>query len=204
MVPAELKTMLPVDEEPSVSVCAFVVPRTPDPVRYAALLPLFADIDAVGVPLFTLVNANFADCVVVPPRRRSCPVNLSTIAPFASLNGDPPLPTGKIPVISFDPPAKLTADEESTPVAFECTTPVERLFTRTLPVLASPRVSDCFAVVAIVPSAVKNVAPLTPPDTDAVGVPEFTLSTANFADDEDCPPIEKSTVELRGESKPFA
>jgi hypothetical protein len=40
----------------------------------------------------------------------------------------PPFPIGKVPVISVTPPAKLSAEVESTPDALLCTIPVvERL-----------------------------------------------------------------------------
>ena len=48
-----------------------VVPRTPLPERKVALLPEFAEIEATGVPPATLVTANFAELVDVPPTRRS-------------------------------------------------------------------------------------------------------------------------------------
>ena len=67
-----------------------------------------------------------------------------------------------------------------------------------LPVVLFPMVSDCLAVVASVPEAVKNAAPLVPAETDAVGVPLDTFKTANFAEELACPPIKKSTVELIG------
>jgi hypothetical protein len=35
------------------------------------LFPLLALIEAVGVPLLTLINANFEEEVDTPPRRRS-------------------------------------------------------------------------------------------------------------------------------------
>lgn len=63
--------MLPVDKEPRLSVCMFVVPSTPPPVRNVALLPLFADIDAVGVPPATLMKANFALADDIPPNKTS-------------------------------------------------------------------------------------------------------------------------------------
>ncbi len=48
-----------------------VVPRFPVPVRNVELLPEFADMDAVGVPELTFMNANLDDWVDTPPRRRS-------------------------------------------------------------------------------------------------------------------------------------
>jgi len=64
----EKKLILPV--EPSVRDWPLVVPSVPLPVRYAALLPV-PEILAVGVPPATLVTANFAEAVEVPPTSRS-------------------------------------------------------------------------------------------------------------------------------------
>ena len=58
-----LTTMLPVELLPKVNVCLLVVASIPVPVRYVLLSPLFAEIEAVGVPLFTFIKANLADCV---------------------------------------------------------------------------------------------------------------------------------------------
>jgi len=63
--------MLPVEAEPMVSVWLFVVPSTPSPDRYVALSPLFAEIEAVGVPSATFKNPNFALLVELAPRSRS-------------------------------------------------------------------------------------------------------------------------------------
>ena len=48
-----------------------VVPSIPKPVRYVALFPELADMEAVGVPESTLMNANLDEDVEVPPRSRS-------------------------------------------------------------------------------------------------------------------------------------
>ena len=63
--------MFPVVEFPRVKVCAFVVPKTPVPVRVVALFPELAEIVAVGVPESTLRTANLAEVVAWPPIRRS-------------------------------------------------------------------------------------------------------------------------------------
>jgi len=65
------------------------------------LLPLLADTDAVGVPPAILRKPNFALLVAVDPRSRSSVMFLSKIEPLAvfSLNGEPPLATGRTPVI---------------------------------------------------------------------------------------------------------
>src|SRR5437763_12913878 len=62
-----LKLISPVEALPSVRVCLLVVPNVPSPVIYVALFPLLADIDAVGVFALTLMKANFALAVAVPP-----------------------------------------------------------------------------------------------------------------------------------------
>ena len=75
-------TMSPVVELPKARVCLFVVPNTPRPVKVVALLPEFAEIDAVGVPEFTLRTANLAEAVEVPPIKRSrVEANLGNIVP---------------------------------------------------------------------------------------------------------------------------
>jgi hypothetical protein len=61
----------PVVFPPNVNVWLFVVPKTPVPVRKVLLFPLFAEIDAVGVPMFKLITANFAPIVEKPPTRKS-------------------------------------------------------------------------------------------------------------------------------------
>src|SRR3989344_6040794 len=73
-----LTIIFPVESPPSVKVCVLVVARFPVPVRYAALLPEFAEIEAVGVPVFIFKTPNFAEVEAVPPTRRSTvafPVN---------------------------------------------------------------------------------------------------------------------------------
>jgi len=112
----EKKLMLPVEALPNCNVCLFVVPRTPVPVSNVALLPLPAEIEAVGMPELTFVNANFALPVDVAPSRRSSVGILSVMAPLVSSNGEPPFTTGRMPVTLKLLSAKLTADEERTPV----------------------------------------------------------------------------------------
>jgi len=67
-----------------------------------------------------------------------------------------------------------------------------------LPVFPPPRVRACLAVVAKFPVAVKYAPPAVPAETEAVGVPLTTFMKANFADEVDVPPINKSFVELFG------
>ena len=112
----EKKLMLPVEPFPNWRVCALVVPRTPFPVREVALFPLLAEIVAVGVPELTLVNANLAEVVALDPRSRSWVVFLSKIAPFALSNGQPPLATGRMPVIYCGPPPTFKAPDERVPL----------------------------------------------------------------------------------------
>ena len=73
--PFELIKTFPVElnaeEFPIVRFCILVVCKIPVPVRYVELFPLFALMDAVGVPLFTLITANLEELVAVPPIRRS-------------------------------------------------------------------------------------------------------------------------------------
>ena len=65
------RTISPVEVLPMVSVCLLVVAKVPPPVMYRLLLPEFAEMEAVGIPLATFRNANFDEVVAVPPRERS-------------------------------------------------------------------------------------------------------------------------------------
>ena len=71
------------------------------------------------------------------------------------------------------------------------------------PVVFPPKVRFWFAVVCSVPSAVRYEPPLKPAERVAVGVPEFTLITANFEEEVAVPPNAKSRVELTGYNKPL-
>ena len=66
-----VKVMFPAVCPPIVMFCAFVVERTPPPVRYVALFPEEAEILAVGVPVNTLITANLALEVLCPPIEKS-------------------------------------------------------------------------------------------------------------------------------------
>jgi len=77
----ESTTMLPVVAPPMVSVWLLVVPRLPAPVRNVALLRP-PEIEAVGVPELTLVKANLADAVEIPPINRSTVAFFGVSAPF--------------------------------------------------------------------------------------------------------------------------
>src|SRR5579864_6923779 len=65
-----LRTILPLDAEPSVRVCALVVVIVPSPVSERALLPV-PETEAVGVPPALFMKANFALVVAFPPTSRS-------------------------------------------------------------------------------------------------------------------------------------
>ena len=67
----EFKIIFPVVLPPRVRVCLLVVASVPVPVMYVALLPLFPEIEAVGVPVALFRNANFEEAVEVPPNRTS-------------------------------------------------------------------------------------------------------------------------------------
>ena len=73
----------------------------------------------------------------------------------------------------------------------------------TSPVFVSPRVRVCLAVVARVPVAVNDAPPAVPAESDAVGVPELTLRTANLAEVEAVAPIKRSKVLLIGYKDPL-
>ena len=73
------------------------------------------------------------------------------------------------------------------------------------PVVAPPRVKVLPLRLCIVELDALSERPLPLVDADrvAIGAPLFTPVIANLAEVVDCPPIAKSTVELRGYSKPF-
>ena len=82
--PNPARTMFPVDGEPKVNVCLLVVAIVPLPERVNALAPLFAEIEAVGVPPATPVKANLAEDEVLPPINRSSVGRLGYNKPRAS------------------------------------------------------------------------------------------------------------------------
>ena len=69
--PNGVRVMFPVPDPPKARVWELVVPRLPAPVRKVLLLAVPADMDAVGVPELTFMNAKSADAVEVPPKSRS-------------------------------------------------------------------------------------------------------------------------------------
>ena len=77
----EFSSIFPVVDVPSVSVCLLVVPIVPSPVKYKALLPEFAEIDAVGVPAAMFSTANLAEEVACPPTKKSTVELLGNKAP---------------------------------------------------------------------------------------------------------------------------
>jgi len=104
----EKKLMLPVEALPNWRVCLLLVPRMP--LELNDVEPVEPEAEAVGLPPATLVKANFAEVVAVDPSKRSSVVFRSKIVPLLvfSLNGDPPLATGRIPETSV---VKLTAEK---------------------------------------------------------------------------------------------
>ena len=92
------------------------MPMTPFPAIYRDELPNPELIEAVGIPVLTLMKANLLEDVDVPPSKKSCVVILSKIAPLACSNGDPPLATGSIPLMSV---VRSTREEVSLPLASE-------------------------------------------------------------------------------------
>src|SRR3989344_3721861 len=71
------------------------------------------------------------------------------------------------------------------------------------PVCALPRVSDCLAVVVILPSASKTRARAEEPEIEAVGVPEATLRKANLAEAVAVAPRRTSSVVKTGARAPL-
>src|SRR5437763_696388 len=94
----EKKLMLPVLVSPKVKVCLAVVASAPLAERDKAP-DVPAEMEAVGIPELTLINPNRALLVALLPSKRSCVVFLSKIEPAPSLNGEPPLATGRMPVM---------------------------------------------------------------------------------------------------------
>ena len=115
----ESRTILPVVAPPIFKEFIFkdwrvaVAPESERPLPVVV-----AEMVAVGVPAAMPVTANSADEVAVDPRRKSCVVILSKIAPLPSSNGEPPLRTGNIPVtsVAFE---RFTSEEVRTPLPSE-------------------------------------------------------------------------------------
>jgi hypothetical protein len=175
VTPWDESVTLPVEPEPKVKVCALVVPNTPIPERVVAIFPLFAEIDAVGVPLLTLMNANFEDTVAFDPRRRSCVIFLSIIAPLFSSKGEPPreiascaselsVPSPpdvyttplvvKLPTLTTDPAFPIVVREEPETLMFVAPKTERPLF----PVI-KPEEVKVPALVKFAPIAVSDVIP---------------------------------------------
>jgi hypothetical protein len=74
---------LNVDELPIVNVCLFVVDKNPVPVKNVAFEPLFALMEAVGVPPETPRKANFAEVVA------ELPINTSRVSLIGESAPDP-------------------------------------------------------------------------------------------------------------------
>ena len=98
--------MNPVVELPIDRVCPLVVPNTPRPERVVAIFPELPEIEAVGVPELTLMNANLEEAVDTPPRRRSVVVFLAKIVPLATSNGELTSPDAHDPHVGVVPPSR--------------------------------------------------------------------------------------------------
>ena len=89
------------------------------------MFPEEADIEAVGVPLLTFMNANLEDAVEVPPMRRSSvEASLGNIVPFATFQLVPPVPV-QLPKAGVPAPFEIKHSPllpapvwERTPVVF--------------------------------------------------------------------------------------
>src|SRR5438876_10619256 len=94
----------------------------------------------------------------------------------------PPMPERVIVPLELSPvsPVKVPAATRFAPCAVKAVVPPETIFT--FPVDADPSCNVCALVVPRTPVAVREVALLLAPETEAVGVPELTLITANFAE----------------------
>ncbi len=84
LLPPMVKLISPVDAVPRLRVCLFVVPMLPNPSIVKALLPELAEMEAVGVPLPTFLNAKIAEAVLVDPKSRSLVSAAGASAPVLS------------------------------------------------------------------------------------------------------------------------
>src|SRR3989338_8065032 len=73
------------------------VVEAPPIVMFLAVVPVPAETEAVGVPLFMFKTANFAEAEVVPPTNRSRVELPGYKAPRDEFHQDPPLAVGRIP-----------------------------------------------------------------------------------------------------------
>ena len=72
-----------VAELPNTKFCLFVVDKLPFPSRKVRTFARLPDMDAVGVPLFTLRKAKSALAVLVPPIKASSVLFLGNKLPLA-------------------------------------------------------------------------------------------------------------------------
>jgi len=102
-----------------------------------------------------------------------------------------PIPPANVPL-----PASETFPNESSTLALE-----KKLI---LPVVPVPNCNVCLFVVPRMPVAVRDVAPIVPAETDAVGMPPATLVKANLADVVAVLPISRSCVVFLSKIVPLA
>lgn len=160
------------------------------------------------------MKPNLDEEVDILPKRRSCVVILSLIAPLLCSNGEPPFVIGSIPVTSA---VKSTREEVRRPEESEWISPcpyplnIIPLFCPFLPesnispVEFPPSVSVLFLRDCIVDVALFSDRPLllVVADRVATGVPFATPVTANRALCVEVPPRAKSTVFENGERRPL-
>lgn len=103
---------------------------------------------------------------------------------------NPALPVIRPEEVKVPAPVRLAPEAVSDVVPPEART--------IFPVLVSPRVSDCLAVVAILPAAFMYKPPVVPAESEAVGVPPAMLVTANRALEVAVAPRSRSSVILTG------
>ena len=85
-----------------------MVPSTPRPVRVVAIFPDAPDIEAVGVPLLTFMNANLLEAVDTPPRRRSSvDASFGCIVPDRTFQSSPAAPPQSVQVGEEAPEIRL-------------------------------------------------------------------------------------------------
>jgi len=98
LVPLGESVIVPVERLPRVSVWLPVVLKIPSAESNVLFTPVARD--SVGVPVLILRNPIFAEAVALLPSKRSSVESRSKIAPLPSVNGEPPLVTGRIPLTS--------------------------------------------------------------------------------------------------------
>lgn len=159
--------------------------RTPDAFVYR-MPPFDVNVEKVIAP-----EADKVVTSLMAPEEISIPLIVSSvivvITPVEETWKTSVVPEVRVPEISRFPVTVVLSRIDNRPDPESITT---------FPVVVLPRVKLCPFVVAKLPKPVKYVAMFPEfPEIVAVGVPEFTFTTANFEELVDTPPKRKSKVE---------